>query len=141
VHSLSPRLAVPRPPSELNRSSRILLVGESADEREMYAVRFRSEGFCTLQARTATDAYRLASELSPVVIVTDLRLAGDEDGAALARRLKNTPQTCAAKVVILTSYLAVEDAAQFREDTCDLLLVKPCLPDALLHAAERLIQQ
>jgi CheY-like chemotaxis protein len=41
----------------------ILLVDDSADERQMYAELCQSSGFRTLQAGNAVDAYRLAVEL------------------------------------------------------------------------------
>jgi len=52
-----------RPAPKERRQRRVLLVNSASDEREMYAETLRLDGFCTLQAGTAADAYRLATEL------------------------------------------------------------------------------
>lgn len=122
-------------------SNRVLLVSDSADELEMYAEAFRFYGLPTVQACTAADAFRLASELAPAVIITDLRLSGSEDGLSFTRRVKAHKSTRAIPVVILTATeLSAQGTRRVRAG-CDLLLFKPCLPDALSRAATDLIQQ
>jgi len=68
---------------------RVLLVDDSIDERERYAEYLRTRGFCTLQAATAHDGFRMAADLAPAVVVTDIKLPGSEDGLALTSRLKH----------------------------------------------------
>ena len=111
---------------------RILLVDDSRDEREMYAECFRQEGFCTLQAKSATDAFRLASEMAPDVVVTAVRLEGQADGLALARQLKATSGTRHVPVVILSGYASPRYQHAATEAGCALFLVKPCLPTELV---------
>ena len=118
---------------------RVLLVADSRDEREMYAESLRQEGFCTLQASSATDAYRLASELTPQVVVTGLKLAGQADGLALARQLKATETTRALPVVVLSGYASQRYRDAASEAGCDLFLVKPCLPAELVETIARLV--
>jgi CheY-like chemotaxis protein len=88
---------------------RILLVDDSPDEREMYAEWFRQEGYLTLQAERATDAYRLASELGPDVAIVDVALSGTEDGLHLTRLLKESAATRAMPVVVLTGHVFPSD--------------------------------
>jgi CheY-like chemotaxis protein len=71
----------------------------------MYAESLRRCGFCTLQASNASDAFRLASELPPSAIVTDVHLEGEEDGLRLTRRLKQDERIKSVPVVILTGYV------------------------------------
>ena len=54
----------------------------------MYAEWFRRKGYCTLQAATASDGLRLALELAPDVVVTDIKLPGAMDGLDLTETLK-----------------------------------------------------
>lgn len=118
---------------------RVLLVSESVDEREMYAAAFRLYGFCTLQASTAADAFRLASELSPSVVITDIRLPGADDGLALTTRLKGDGAMHGIPVVILSSDGITAEPGAVTRSGCDLLILKPCLPDALSQLAGELI--
>lgn len=120
---------------------RVLLVNDSSDEREMYAESFRRGGFCTLQASTAADGFRLASELPPAAIVTDVRLAGDEDGLRFTRRLKSDARMRHVPVVILTGYVFTHDREAAAHAGCDLFLPKPCLPDVLSKTVAGLIQR
>lgn len=118
---------------------RVLLVNNSADEREMYGHMLRRLGFCTLLASTAADGYRLASELEPAAIVTDVRLGGAEDGFELTRRLKAEARTQRVPVVMLTASLFTHDRGMAARAGCDLVLQKPCLPEALVAIVERLV--
>ena len=120
---------------------RVLLISESADEREMYAESFRRGGFCTLQARTAADAFRLASELTPTAVVTDLRLAGDESGLELTRRLKQDNALRRVPVVMLTANSFTNDREAAARAGCDLFISKPCLPESLSKVVAGLIRR
>ena len=120
-------------------TKRVLFVGDSADEREMYAELFRRNGFCTLQASSAADAFRLASDLAPEAVVTDVRLAGPEDGLGLTRRLKQDVHTQQVPVVVLTGYVFTHDRTAAERAGCDSFVAKPCLPDALWQIVGGLI--
>ena len=126
--------AMPQPP-------RVLLVADSPDEREMYAVSLQRHGFCTLLAANASDAYRMASELPPAAVVTDVRLPGSEDGLGLTRRLKQNADMRSVPVVLLTGCVFTPDREAAARAGCDLFVAKPCLPDALSTVVADLIQQ
>jgi two-component system cell cycle response regulator DivK len=118
---------------------RVLLVNDSRDEREMYAEWLCRQGYCTLQTTNATDGYRMAMELHPDVVVTDIKLSGSCNGLELTRQLKEQPQTHGVPVVILSGYVFKSDSDDAARVGCDLFLGKPCLPEALSHAIERLL--
>jgi CheY-like chemotaxis protein len=120
---------------------RVLLISDSADEREMYAESLRRNGFCTLQACTGDDGFRLASELAPAAIVTDVRLGDGEDGLDLTRRFKEDARTRRVPVVILTGHVFTHDREAAARAGCDLFVPKPCLPDALSKVVAGLIQR
>lgn len=107
----------------------------------MYAESFRRKGFCTLQASSAADAYRLAVELPPAAVVTDIRLQGTEDGLGLTRRLKEDTAMRAVPVVVLTGYVFTHDREAAARAGCDVFLSKPCLPDALSSVVAGLIER
>jgi two-component system cell cycle response regulator DivK len=105
----------------------------------MYAEWFRQQGCCALQAANAADAYRLAVELTPDVVITDVKLLGTEDGLTLTRRLKEDSHTKELAVVILSGYVFTTDDDAARRAGCDMVLHKPCLPDALGEAIEHVL--
>jgi CheY-like chemotaxis protein len=117
----------------------LLLVTSSRDEREMYAEWFRRHGCCPLQAATAEHAYQLAVELAPQVVITDVRLPGKGDGLSLTQRLKQDERTRKTIVVVLSGYVLPTDDEAARRAGCDLIVHKPCLPDALANAVEALL--
>jgi CheY-like chemotaxis protein len=110
---------------------RVLLVNRARDEREMYAECLQRQGYCTLQAATAADAYRLATELPPAVVVTGVKLAGPDDGLTLTRRLRAHEITRSVPVVMLTGYVFAADQEAAIVAGCTEFVAKPCLPDTL----------
>jgi two-component system, cell cycle response regulator DivK len=105
----------------------------------MYAEWFRQQGCCTLLAENAADAYRMAVELTPDVVITDVKLLGSEDGLTLTRRLKRDSHTKELAVVVLSGYVFKTDDDAARLAGCDMVIHKPCLPDALADAIERVL--
>jgi CheY-like chemotaxis protein len=127
--------------SDAQTTRRILLVDQSRDEREMYAEWLRRQGYCTLQAETASDAYRLASELRPHVVVTCVRLRGEENGLELTRRIKDDEAMRQLRVVILSGYVFRGSSEQAAAAGCDLFVPKPCPPAALGSAIDGLLRR
>ena len=124
----------------MHQHTRVLLVDTCDDEREMYAVSLRRSGFCTLQAANAADAWRLASEMQPAAIITDVRLAGDEDGLVFTRRVKQDPRMRDVPVVIVTANVLAQDREAAARSGCDRVIVKPCLPDHLARVIHGLVR-
>lgn len=115
----------------------VLLVEDADDEREMYAASLRLHGYRTLQASTGDDAIRLATELRPAAIVTDVVLRGSVDGFTLTRLLKEDRFTRDTPVVILTGRVFEADRERAAGVGCDVFLTKPCLPDELFRTVRR----
>jgi two-component system, cell cycle response regulator DivK len=86
----------------MNAQPSVLLVADSDDEQEFYTESFQRHGFTTLQARSADEAFRLAFEMEPSAIVTDVELAGRADGLELTRWLKGDDRMRRLPVVRLT---------------------------------------
>lgn len=108
--------------------TRVLLVDNSVDEREMYAEYLATRGYCTLQAATADDGFRMAADLAPAFIVTDITLPGAENGLALTSRLKQDAATRDAIVIVLSGAVFPADRAAASKAGCDRFLAKPCPP-------------
>ena len=122
-----------------SRLNSILLVDRAADEREMYAEYLCGQGYCTLQAQNAADAFRLATEQRPEVVVTEMLLDGGHTGANLVASLKEDARTHDVPVIVLTGRVFDEDRATAVQAGCDVFLGKPCLPDELAWQIEHLL--
>ena len=117
----------------------VLLVNDSDDEREMYAEYFSISGFRTLQAHDANEAYRLAVEFNPDVVVTLMRFAGRSHGLALTRSLKAGEATQRIAVVILTREALEQDRQNAAAAGCDRCMEIPLMPEALATAVHQVL--
>jgi CheY-like chemotaxis protein len=114
-------------------AARVLLVDDNAEMRELYAFYLEHEGFETDQAAHGFEAFDKALKQRPDAIVMDLRMP-KLDGWEAVRLLKNRPTTHAIPIIALTGDDDVEHLKLARNAGCDVVLQKPCTPDAL-HAA------
>lgn len=112
----------------------ILLVDSFVDERDMYAEYLRFSGFELAVCRAPERARHMAAEQPVDAIVTRIRQSGAFDGIELTRQVKKDDRTRHIPVVIITTHTepAVRTLAQ--QVGCDVFLVLPCLPDALVAA-------
>lgn len=89
-------LARPFPPSDLigaiqallERPSRVLVVDDDRDCADSLGILLARRGFEVERAYDATRALEIAAEFRPDAILTDVELADEHDGIALARALR-----------------------------------------------------
>src|SRR5687768_814397 len=72
--------------------TRVLLVDDVEDNREIYAQFLRFEGYEVSEARNGIEALQLAATERPAIIILDLSMPG-LDGWEVCRRLKADPGT------------------------------------------------
>jgi two-component system cell cycle response regulator DivK len=118
----------------------VLIVDDYQDSCEMYAAYLTFAGFRALKARDGFEALRLAAEARPDLILMDLNLPGI-DGFEVTRRLKADTRTAGIPVVALTAHAFPAQAEALLRRGFVRLLLKPCLPDDLLHEVDRLIER
>jgi CheY-like chemotaxis protein len=118
----------------------VLLVDDSADAREMYAVYFDSVGCDADEARDGFEAFDRALKRRPDAIVMDLRMPR-LDGWEAVRLLKNRAQTRDIPIVALTGDSDVEHLKLARNAGCDAVLLKPCPPDQVHRVILKLLAQ
>jgi DNA-binding response OmpR family regulator len=126
-------METPVAPLAGTRSPVVLLVDDSADDREMYATFLSVVGHChVLEAASGRDALNVLSHESPDVMVLDLVLP-QIDGLAVYSAFRDLSNDTPRPVVGLTALphdsLAVSRLISAGVDT---VLFKPCAPDALL---------
>lgn len=88
-------------------------------------------------ATNGTDALRLFGELTPDMVLVDLRLPG-ESGLDIIKSLRAT--NARAKYVVLTSSSSVHEVREALELGVDGYVLKEALPDELLGALTRIGQ-
>jgi two-component system, cell cycle response regulator DivK len=120
-----------RPPS-------ILIVDDTTDTRELYALYFKTLGFTALTAYDGQQGVDAAIQHRPDVIVMDLSMPV-MDGRTATQRLKRDARTRTTPVILLTGYplQAIERGAL--EAGADVFLTKPCLPEDLEQHVRRLL--
>jgi CheY-like chemotaxis protein len=118
--------------------SRVLLVDDYPDAREMYSEYLKFSGFDVVEAANGMEALQRAVDTTPDIILMDLSLPV-MDGWEATRRLKADPRTKAIPVIALTghSLAGVSDGA--KQAGCDAFVTKPCLPDDLVREIRKIL--
>jgi PAS domain S-box-containing protein len=118
---------------------RLLLVEDNPITRKMFRVALRSEGFEVEDCEDAATAYAAASRCLPALIVQDIVLP-DEDGFALARRLRALPGGAEVPIVAVTGLLTRAEEARVGAIPFDEILLKPVEPALLVEAVRRYLR-
>jgi two-component system, cell cycle response regulator DivK len=114
----------------------VLIVDDDPDTRELYATTLPSADLEAVGAADAVEAFRLARERRPNIIVTDLSLP-KTDGWELIQSLRRDRLTSDIPIVVLTGYIAPEMQQRAKREGCAAFLVKPCLPEQLASELRR----
>jgi two-component system cell cycle response regulator DivK len=101
----------------------VLIVDDNEKNRRLTRDVLGAAGFRTLEAASGAEAFALADEHLPDVILMDLRLP-DMDGPAVARELRRRARTTPIPVVALSSVPLVEED-RLRADVFAGYLEKP----------------
>ena len=110
--------------------ARILIIEDNVDSAETMQMLLSISGHEARTAYDGTSALKVAREFSPEVVLCDIGLPG-KDGYAVARELRELPETRSALLVALTGYGQDEDRARAVKAGFDAFQVKPVEPDAL----------
>ena len=116
----------------------ILLVDDAEDAREMYGTRLADVGLRVENAVDGEHALWKVDALGPDLVVMDLAMP-TLDGWEATRKIKAHPKTRHIPVVALTGHVTPDALRRAREAGADVVLTKPCTPDALLAVIRRLL--
>lgn len=122
--------------SEAGRQPFVLVADDDRDTRELYRACFDTNGYRTAEAGTGSQAIVSAVEIVPDVLLTDYVLP-DVDGVTVARRLKRDPRTARIHILLVTGYANAEVQRQALAGGVDRVLLKPCLPQAVMREVAR----
>ena len=114
-----------------------LVIEDSDDTREVYAVVLQLEGFTVEGASDGREALQKAVELLPDIIITDLAMP-IMDGWETIRRLRADDRTRRIPIIACSGAEAPSDTD---EVWADALLTKPCPLDTLLLEVRQLLRR
>jgi len=114
----------------------VLVVDDDPGMRSALEIRFQRRGWTVETASHATEAVAKFHRSRHPLIITDIRMPGD-DGFAVMREARSlAPHTA---VILLTAYASVPDAVTAMKDgACDYM-VKPVCFEQLETAAEKIL--
>jgi PAS domain S-box-containing protein len=124
-----PERAAPVGPTCLS-GVRVLVVDDDPDARELLRVMLGNYGAQVLAASSVDEALESISRQAPDVLVSDIGLPS-EDGYALIRRIRGSPQTARLPALALTAYATPADHQRALEAGFQKHVSKPVEPAEL----------
>ena len=113
--------------------ARILLVDDEADNRRVYGALLTSEGYAVRRAASGDEAFALAVESPPDLVLSDVSMP-DGDGLSLLNRLRAQKKTAHVPVILMSGVrTATNDQTEGLDQGADDYLPKP-VPLSLLRA-------
>ena len=122
----------------MTRTSKILVVEDNDNNRDMLTRRLQRKGFTVVAAVDGEEAQSVARAESPDLILMDMSLPV-MDGWEATRRLKTDPATKAIPVIALTAHAMAGDRDKALEAGCDDYDTKPIDLPRLLEKIEQLL--
>jgi signal transduction histidine kinase/DNA-binding response OmpR family regulator/streptogramin lyase len=119
-------------------SPTVLLIDDNADLRAYLARHLRSASYRAVEAGTGGEGLRLARELVPDCIISDIMMPG-LDGHALCRSLKSDPELDFVPVILLTAKAGREHKLEGLAEGADDYLTKPFDVDEVVARVGNLI--
>jgi CheY-like chemotaxis protein len=133
----------PVPPGPARRTGNppelILLWDDHADTRSMYAEALTFSGYRVMTAADASQAFMLGLAYRPDLLVLDVRLPA-KLAVTTMRRLK-AADDFKAPILALTAHAFDAERDTIFNDGFDVVLSKPCLPDALVAAVAKALDR
>ena len=117
----------------------VLIVDDHADTLDLYAEYLTFHGHEVVVASHGEEAITLARAKYPAVVLLDIEMPG-MSGTDVLRILRTDPSLNRTFMVALTAHALETQRAEALRAGFDEFIAKPCLPDALMAAVERLLK-
>jgi CheY-like chemotaxis protein len=122
----------------MKRSAVVLLVDDFEDGLQMYGEYLTYRGFDVRVARSGDEAVSQARRHRPDVVLLDVRMPG-MTGTQAMRILRADSSFRSTPIVALTAHALDEERRRALGAGFDAVITKPCLPDELVTAVERVL--
>jgi two-component system, OmpR family, phosphate regulon response regulator PhoB len=125
-------------PESADTRALVLVADDDADIRELVAIRLARAGYRVETARDGLEAFALAVELRPDLVVLDVSMPV-QDGFETSRRLRADPRTSHVPVIFLTARTREADIVTGYQRGGDGYVTKPFEPQELLERVDALV--
>lgn len=121
-------------------SSRVLIVEDEPDIRELVVHHLKREGYQASAASSGEEALRQVQDAPPDLVILDLMMPA-MDGLEVCRRLRQDPATASLPIVMLTAKGDEVDRVLGLEIGADDYVVKPFSPKELLARVRAVLRR
>ncbi len=115
----------------------VLVVEDNDASMMLFDDLLEAHGYNVLQAKDGMEAWRMAHEHCPDLILMDIQLP-DISGVEVTKWLKNDEDLKSIPVIAITAIATAGHEEKFREGGCDACIVKPISIPVFLQTVERL---
>jgi two-component system cell cycle response regulator DivK len=123
---------------ETPKQALVLIVDDFGDALEIYQQYLTFKGYRVLVASSGPEGVTLARANHPALIFMDLRMP-DMTGTDAMRTLRADPAFSHVPIVALTAHAFADERAAALAAGFDEVIAKPCNPDDLIVAVNRLL--
>ena len=123
--------------SVLPSGTRVVVVEDNADSREMLCTMLTHMGLACHGAADGPEALALIDAVAPEIVILDVGLP-EMDGLEVARRIRTNSRHAGVRLIALTGYGQAADRQATRQAGFDHHLVKPVQPADLLALLARI---
>jgi two-component system cell cycle response regulator DivK len=116
----------------------VLIVDDFDDALDIYDQYLTFKGYRVMTAKSGAEGIEIARVHHPAVIFMDLRMP-DMTGTETMRLLRSEAAFDAVPIVALTAHALYEERVKALAAGFDEVIPKPCLPDELVAAVDRLL--
>jgi CheY-like chemotaxis protein len=117
---------------------KVLVVDDEHNIRNILDFSLHAEGFLVISALNGEDAFKLAVESDPDLILLDVMMPG-QGGVETCRALKADPRTSSIPVILLTALAGKQDRDAGRKAGADAYITKPFSPKKVTDAVQDLL--
>jgi DNA-binding response OmpR family regulator len=120
-------------------TTKLLLAEDSLTIQRVFELTLRQSGISLTVVDNGEDAVRLAKEISPDIVITDVSLPG-KDGFEVAEELRSPETGGKCPVLILAGTLSPFDEERFRKSGANGVLFKPFESQELIEKVESILR-
>lgn len=117
-----------------------LIVDDEFHIVQVMAIKLRNNGFTVLTAENGQEAYKLACESRPDIIITDYQMPV-MSGLEFIEKLRQNPETAQTPVIMLTARGFAIEEQQRQQLAVSACLSKPFSPREVLQTVQDVLKQ
>jgi CheY-like chemotaxis protein len=128
-----------RTPTEVDLLRTVLIADDESSIRLLVHATIESDDYTVVEAADGAQAWALAQELKPSLVLLDVQMPG-QSGLEVLRSIKADPSLQATRVILLTSKAQERDIEVGLIAGADFYLTKPFSPLDLLTRVEEALE-